>query len=161
MYNNKYVNEWVEQMAQLTQPDEIVWIDGSEEEKDRLTKQALSTGELVELNQETYPGCYYHRTAENDVARVEHLTFICTSKKENAGPTNNWMEKSYAYARLGNLFNGSMKGRTMYVIPYLMGPPGSEFSKVGIEITDSIYVVLNMRIMTRIGKLQWISWRFQ
>ncbi len=153
MYNNKYVNEWVEQMAQLTQPDEIVWIDGSEEEKDRLTKQALSTGELVELNQETYPGCYYHRTAENDVARVEHLTFICTSKKENAGPTNNWMEKSYAYARLGNLFNGSMKGRTMYVIPYLMGPPGSEFSKVGIEITDSIYVVLNMRIMTRIGKI--------
>jgi phosphoenolpyruvate carboxykinase (GTP) len=153
MYNNKYVNEWVDQMAQLTQPDEIVWIDGSEEEKDRLTKQALSTGELVELNQETYPGCYYHRTAENDVARVEHLTFICTSKKENAGPTNNWMEKSYAYARLGNLFNGSMKGRTMYVIPYLMGPPGSEFSKVGIEITDSIYVVLNMRIMTRIGKI--------
>ncbi len=153
MYNNKYVNEWVEQMAQLTQPDEIVWIDGSEEEKDRLTKQALSTGELIELNQETYPGCYYHRTAENDVARVEHLTFICTSKKEDAGPTNNWMEKSYAYARLGNLFNGSMKGRTMYVIPYLMGPPGSEFSKVGIELTDSIYVVLNMRIMTRIGKI--------
>ncbi|NLN04078.1 MAG: phosphoenolpyruvate carboxykinase (GTP), partial [Clostridiaceae bacterium] len=143
----------VEQMAQLTQPDEIVWIDGSEEEKDRLTKQALSTGELIELNQETYPGCYYHRTAENDVARVEHLTFICTSKKEDAGPTNNWMEKSYAYARLGNLFNGSMKGRTMYVIPYLMGPPGSEFSKVGIELTDSIYVVLNMRIMTRIGKI--------
>lgn len=153
MYNNKYVKEWVEQMAQLTQPDEIVWIDGSEEEKERLTKQALSTGELIELNQESYPGCYYHRTAENDVARVEHLTFICTSKKENAGPTNNWMEKSYAYARLGNLFNGAMKGRTMYVIPYLMGPPGSEFSKVGIELTDSIYVVLNMRIMTRIGKV--------
>ena len=153
MYNNVYVKEWVEQMANLTQPDEIVWIDGSEEEKERLTKQALSTGELLELNQEKYPGCYYHRTAENDVARVEHLTFICTSKKDDAGPTNNWMEKSAAYAKLGTLFAGSMKGRTMYVIPYLMGPPGSEFSKVGIEITDSIYVVLNMRIMTRIGKV--------
>ena len=153
MYNNIYVNEWVEQMAKMTQPDSIVWIDGSEEERDRLTKQALSTGELVELDQEKLPGCLYHRTAENDVARVEHLTFICTEHKEDAGPTNNWMEKSAAYAKLGTLFDGCMKGRTMYVIPYIMGPAFSEFSKVGIEITDSIYVVLNMRIMTRMGKV--------
>ena len=153
MYNNVYVNEWVEQMAKMTQPDEIVWIDGSEEERERLTKQALSTGEMIELNQTELPGCLFHRTAENDVARVEHLTFICTAKKEDAGPTNNWMEKSAAYAKLGTYFTGCMKGRTMYVIPYIMGPASSEFSKVGIEITDSIYVVLNMRIMTRMGKI--------
>lgn len=153
MYNNVYVNEWVEQMAKMTQPDEIVWIDGSEEERESLTKQALSTGEMIELNQTELPGCLFHRTAENDVARVEHLTFICTAKKEDAGPTNNWMEKSAAYAKLGTYFTGCMKGRTMYVIPYIMGPASSEFSKVGIEITDSIYVVLNMRIMTRMGKI--------
>ena len=153
MYKNVYVNEWVEQMAKMTQPDSIVWIDGSEEERERLTKQAVSTGEMMELNSEKLPGCLYHRTAENDVARVEHLTFICTSRKEDAGPTNNWMEKSAAYAKLGTLFAGCMKGRTMYVIPYIMGPAFSEFSKVGIEITDSIYVVLNMRIMTRMGKV--------
>lgn len=153
MTSNVYVKDWVDEMAKLTQPDNIVWIDGSEEERERLTKQALATGELLELNQDELPGCLYHRTAQNDVARVEHLAFICTEKKEDAGPTNNWMEKTYAYAKLGNLFNGSMKGRTMYVIPYLMGPAGSKFSKVGIEITDSIYVVLNMRIMTRIGKV--------
>ena len=153
MYKNIYVNEWVEQMAKMTQPDSVVWIDGSEVERERLTKQAVSTGERMELKQEKLPGCLYHRTAENDVARVEHLTFICTSKKEDAGPTNNWMEKSAAYAKLGTLFEGCMKGRTMYVIPYIMGPAFSEFSKVGIEITDSIYVVLNMRIMTRMGKV--------
>ncbi|MBQ7444753.1 MAG: phosphoenolpyruvate carboxykinase (GTP) [Clostridia bacterium] len=153
MYNNKYVNEWVAQMALMTQPKEIVWLDGSEEEKDRLIKEAVATGEMIELNQEKLPGCYYHRTAENDVARVEHCTFICTEHKEDAGPSNNWMEKSYAYAKLGTYFTGSMKGETMYVIPYIMGTPGSSFSKVGIEITDSIYVVLNMRIMTRMGKI--------
>ena len=106
MYKNVYVNEWVEQMAKMTQPDSIVWIDGSEEERERLTKQAVSTGEMMELNSEKLPGCLYHRTAENDVARVEHLTFICTSRKEDAGPTNNWMEKSAAYAKLGTLFAG-------------------------------------------------------
>jgi len=153
MTNNVYVKDWVEEMAKLTQPDKIVWIDGSEEERERLTREAIATGELIELNQKELPGCLYHRTAQNDVARVEHLTFICTEKREDAGPTNNWMEKTYAYAKLGTLFNGAMKGRTMYVIPYLMGPPGSKFSKVGIELTDSIYVVLNMRIMTRIGKV--------
>ncbi len=153
MYKNVYVNEWVEQMANLTQPDNIVWCDGSEEERERLTKEAISTGEMIELNQEVLPGCLYHRTLENDVARVEGRTFICTEKKEDAGPTNNWMDKSAAYAKLGALYAGSMKGRTMYVIPYIMGPASSEFSKVGIELTDSIYVVLNMRIMTRMGKV--------
>ncbi len=153
MYSNKAVQKWVEEMAVLTKPDNIVWIDGSEAEKDRLTKQSLETGEMTELNQEKLPGCLYHRTAINDVARVEHLTFICTSKKEEAGPTNNWMFPADAYAKLGKLFDGSMKGRTMYVIPYIMGPVGSPFSKVGVEITDSIYVVLNMRIMTRMGKV--------
>jgi len=151
MYSNKAVQKWVDEMAILTKPDSIVWIDGTAEEKQRLTQQALAGGELQELDQEKLPGCYHHRTAINDVARVEHLTFICTSEKEDAGPTNNWMAPSEAYDKLGKLFDGSMKGRTMYVIPYLMGPEGSPFSKVGIEITDSIYVVLNMRIMTRMG----------
>ena len=153
MYNNKYVNEWVAQMALMTQPKEIVWLDGSEEERDRLLKEAVATGEMIELNQEKLPGCYYHRTAVNDVARVEHCTFICTEHKEDAGPSNNWMEKSFAYAKLGTYFWGSMRGETMYVIPYIMGSAGSPFSKVGIELTDSIYVVLNMRIMTRMGKI--------
>jgi phosphoenolpyruvate carboxykinase (GTP) len=153
MYANKAVNDWVAEMTELTKPDNIVWIDGSEDEKERLTREAADTGEILMLNQNELPGCIYHRTAENDVARVEHLTFICTSKKEDAGPTNNWMSPDEAYAKLGALFDGSMKGRTMYAIPYLMGPAASEFSKVGIELTDSIYVVLNMRIMTRMGKV--------
>ena len=153
MYSNKAVNNWVSEMALLTKPESIVWLDGSEEEQERLTKEACSTGELLELNQQVLPGCLYHRTAVNDVARVEHLTFICTPKKEDAGPTNNWMAPQEAYDKLGKLFDGSMKGKTMYVIPYLMGPAASAFSKVGIELTDSIYVVLNMRIMTRMGKI--------
>lgn len=153
MYNNPSVTKWVEEMAKLTKPDKIVWLDGSEEEKERLIEEACRTGELKELNQKKLPGCYLHRTAINDVARVEHLTFICTSKKEDAGPTNNWMAPAEAYEKLGRIFDGSMRGRTMYVIPYLMGPVGSPFSKVGIELTDSIYVVLNMRIMTRMGKI--------
>ena len=153
MYNNVHVKNWVEEMAKMTQPDNIVWCDGSEEERIRLTKESIAAGEVSELNQEKLPGCLYHKTAENDVARVEHLTYICTTDKEDAGPTNNWMEKTAAYAKLGTLFEGSMKGRTMYVIPYIMGPAASEFSKVGVELTDSIYVVLNMRIMARIGKI--------
>ena len=153
MYNNQAVSDWVREMAALTKPDEIVWIDGSEEERERLIEEAVSTGEVSRLNQEKLPGCIYHRTAENDVARVEHLTFICTPEKADAGPTNNWMSPDEAYEKLGKLFDGSMTGRTMYVIPYLMGPAASEFSKVGIELTDSIYVVLNMRIMTRMGKI--------
>ncbi|MGE5473668.1 MAG: phosphoenolpyruvate carboxykinase (GTP) [Ignavibacteriales bacterium] len=152
MGKNTAVELWVQEMAKLTKPDRIVWIDGSEEERKRLADEACSTGEMREANKEKLPGCYLHRTAQNDVARVEHLTFICTRNKEDAGVTNNWMAPEEAYEKLGKIFDGSMIGRTMYVIPYLMGPKGSPFSKVGIELTDSIYVVLNMRIMTRIGK---------
>ncbi len=149
---NRALDQWIQEMAQLTKPDRIIWIDGSEGEKSRLTQEALATGELIELNHEKLPGCYLHRSAQNDVARVEHLTFICTDKREDAGPNNNWMSPEDAYTKLGRLFDGSMLGRTMYVIPYSMGPIGSPFSKIGIELTDSIYVVLNMRIMTRIGQ---------
>jgi phosphoenolpyruvate carboxykinase (GTP) len=149
---NKQLLSWVAEMAKLTQPDQIVWCDGSDAENARLTEQAVGLGVLTPLNQEKAPGCYYSRSNANDVARVEHLTFICTPTKEEAGPTNNWMAPADAYAKLGKLFDGSMKGRTMYVVPYVMGPLGSPMSKVGIELTDSIYVVLNMRIMTRMGK---------
>ena len=152
MTNNKAVLSWLEEMKALTTPDEIVWIDGSEEQLEALRAEAVATGEMIKLNQEKLPGCYYHRTAENDVARVEDRTFICTPTKEEAGPVNNWMEPSQMYAKLNALYSGSMKGRTMYIIPYSMGPVGSPFSKIGIELTDSIYVVLNMAIMTRIGK---------
>ena len=153
MGTNSSVKQWVDEMAKLCQPDNVVWCDGSEEEKSRLTTEALSTGELEELNQDKLPGCVLHRTAKNDVARTEHLTFICTSKEEDAGPTNNWMSPEEAYTKLGDLFRGSMKGRTMYVVPFIMGMPGSPFTKIGIELTDSIYVVLNMRIMTRMGQV--------
>jgi len=152
MTNNVALKQWVKEAAALTQPDEIVWCDGSEEEKERLKKQAFSTGELIELNQDKLPGCVYHRTAINDVARTEELTFICTSKREDAGPTNNWMSPQEAYAKAGAIFRGSMKGRVMYVVPFSMGPIGSPYSRIGVELTDSIYVVLNMRIMTRMGK---------
>ncbi|HNU90276.1 MAG TPA: phosphoenolpyruvate carboxykinase (GTP) [Spirochaetota bacterium] len=149
------VLDWVDEVARLTTPDQILWIDGSEKEKDELSREAFSTGELIELNQEKLPGCVYHRTAKNDVARTENLTYICTSKKEDAGPTNNWMSPSDAYEKLGAIFRGSMKGRKMYVLPFIMGIPGSPFNKIGVEITDSIYVVLNMRIMTRMGTIAW------
>ena len=148
---NTYVKNWVEQMALLTRPDQIVWIDGSEEQANELRKQAMATGEMIELNQEKLPGCYLHRTAVNDVARVEGRTFICTTNKEDAGNINNWMDPYECYAKLSKLYRGSMKGRTMYVIPYSMGIVGSDFAKYGIELTDSIYVVLNMLIMTRVG----------
>ena len=144
---------WVDEMARLAQPDQVVWVDGSEQERQRLTAEALSTGELIELNQAALPGCVLHRTEQNDVARVEHLTFICTRRRSDAGPTNNWMSPEEAYRRVGGITKGAMRGRTMYVIPYIMGVPGSPFSKVGIELTDSIYVVLNMRIMTRMGSV--------
>ncbi|HOS58913.1 MAG TPA: hypothetical protein PK661_02345, partial [Syntrophorhabdaceae bacterium] len=143
---------WVIEMAELCQPDKIVWCNGSEEEKRMLEQEAISTGELVQLDQKRWPDCLYHRTASNDVARTEHLTFICTSTKKMAGPTNNWMPPEEGYKRAGQIFEGSMKGRTMYVIPFSMGPVGSPFSKIGVELTDSIYVVLNMRIMTYIGE---------
>lgn len=149
---NKRVQEFIDKSAALTKPDKIVWIDGTEKQLDALRKEACSTGEIQKLNEELLPGCFIHRTAENDVARVEHRTFICTDKKEDAGPTNNWMERKEAYKLLEGIYEGAMKGRTMYVIPYSMGVIGSKFSKIGIELTDSIYVVLNMAIMTRVGK---------
>ena len=148
---NKYVLSWIDEMAAMTQPDKIVWIDGSEEQANALRAEACSTGEMIKLNEELLPGCYLHRTAVNDVARVEGRTFICTSKKEDAGNINNWMDPKECYAKLSKLYKGAMKGRTMYVIPYSMGIVGSDFAKYGIELTDSIYVVLNMLIMTRVG----------
>lgn len=152
MTNNKKVLSWLEEMKALCKPSEVVWIDGSEEQLEALRAEAVATGEMIKLNQEKLPGCYYHRTAENDVARVEDRTFICTETEEEAGPINNWMAPKEMYAKLNALYDGSMVGRTMYVIPYSMGPVGSPFSKIGIELTDSIYVVLNMDIMTRIGQ---------
>lgn len=149
---NKKILEWVKNCEELLSPEKTVWIDGSEEQLDQLRKEACSTGEILELNQEKYPGCYLHRTAVNDVARVEDRTFICTPKEEQAGPTNHWMDPDKCYKMLDDIARGSMKGKTMYVIPYSMGVIGSPFSKAGLEVTDSIYVVLNMAIMTRIGK---------
>jgi len=136
----------------MTRPDRVLCCDGSEAERDQLIKESLATGELIELNQHTMPGCYLHRSATHDVARTEHLTYVCASHKEDAGPNNNWMPPADGTAKLTPLFTGAMTGRAMYVVPFLMGPPGSRFSKVGIEITDSKYVVLSMRIMTRVGR---------
>ncbi len=152
MTNNKHILSWIDEMAALTQPDKIVWIDGSDEQTNALRAEACSTGEIIKLNDELLPNCYLHRTAVNDVARVEGRTFICTTKKEDAGNINNWMAPAECYEKLSKLYRGSMKGRTMYVIPYAMGQVHSSFAKYGIELTDSIYVVLNMLIMTRAGK---------
>lgn len=152
MTNNKTVLDWLKEMTDMCKPSSVIWIDGSEAQLEELRAEAVSTGEMIKLNEEKLPGCYYHRTAENDVARVEDRTFICTPTEEEAGPINNWMAPDEMYAKLRALYDGSMVGRTMYVIPYSMGPVGSPFSKIGIELTDSIYVVLNMAIMTRIGK---------
>lgn len=151
MTNNKSVLAWLDEMKELLTPDKIVWIDGSEEQLEALRAQACSTGELIKLNEEKLPGCYLHRTAVNDVARVEDRTFICSRKEEDAGPTNNWKEPQEAYKMLFDIARGSYKGRTMYIIPYSMGPIGSPLAQIGIEVTDSIYVVLNMAIMTRVG----------
>ena len=148
---NPNVNKWVEEMIALTKPDKVVWIDGSKEQLDELRAEACATGEMIKLNEEKLPGCLYHRTLPNDVARVEDRTFICSRRKEDAGPTNNWCDPKEMYAKLTPMYDGVMKGRTMYVIPYSMGPIGSPLAKVGVEVTDSIYVVLNMAIMTRMG----------
>ena len=151
MTNNKSVLAWLDKMKELLTPEKIVWIDGSEEQLEALRAQACSTGEFIKLNEEKLPGCYLHRTAVNDVARVEDRTFICSRKEEDAGPTNNWKEPQEAYKMLFDIARGSYKGRTMYIIPYSMGPIGSPLAQIGIEVTDSIYVVLNMAIMTRVG----------
>ncbi len=148
---NQALLTWIDEMAAITKPEKIVWIDGSEAQLEELRAEACSTGEIEKLNQEKLPGCYLHRTDPLDVARVEDRTFICAKTKKEAGPTNNWMDPQEAYKMMYGLFDGAMKGRTMYVIPYSMGVIGSPFSKIGIELTDSIYVVLNMHIMTRIG----------
>jgi phosphoenolpyruvate carboxykinase (GTP) len=147
------IRQWVEEVGQLTTPDNVVVCDGSDRERDRIVKECLASGELIELNQKKLPGCYLHRSAPHDVARTEHLTYVCTRHKEDAGPNNNWMSPPDAIQKLTPLFKGAMKGRTLFVIPFVMGPPGSRFSKVGVEITDSRYVVLNMRIMTRVGQV--------
>ena len=149
------VRSWVEEMRQLCEPDLVYWCDGSEREREELTRAAVKSGVLIELNQKKLPGCYYHRSNPNDVARVEDRTFICTRTEAEAGPTNHWMDPAAMYDKLHDYCRGAMKGRTMYVVPYLMGPPGSPLTKVGVELTDSIYVVLSMRIMTRMGEPAW------
>ena len=151
MTTNKSVLAWIEEMKNLLNPDKVVWIDGSEEQLEALRKEACETGEMIKLNEEKLPGCQLHRTRENDVARVEDRTFICCRDEKDAGPTNNWKNPQEAYQMLFDIARGSYKGRTMYVIPYSMGPVGSPLAKIGYEVTDSIYVVLNMSIMTRVG----------
>ncbi|MBC7984746.1 MAG: phosphoenolpyruvate carboxykinase (GTP) [Candidatus Obscuribacterales bacterium] len=149
--SNAALKAWVQEVAQLTQPDQIHWCAGSQSEYDTLVAEMLKGGELLRLNQETHPNCYLHRSHPSDVARVEHLTFVCTRTKEDAGPNNIWMDPEEAHVKIDGLFRGAMRGRTMYVIPYCMGPIESPFARCGVEITDSPYVVVNMRIMTRMG----------
>ena len=153
MRSNEKLTRWVDSVAAVTKPDKVEWCDGSEQENQRLVEGMLKDGTLLELNQQKYPNCYLHRSHPTDVARTEHLTFICSKKQDDAGPTNNWMSPDDAKTKVWPLFQGSMKGRTMFIVPYLMGPAGSPYSKVGVEITDSPYVVVNMRIMTRMGKV--------
>lgn len=149
---NKSILSWIDEKVELVKPDKIVWIDGSEEQLEALREEACKSGEIMRLNEDLLPGCLYHRTAVNDVARVEDRTLICSKKEEDAGPTNHWMDPEKAYKMLYDIAKDSYKGRTMYVIPYSMGPIGSPLAKAGVELTDSIYVVLNMSIMTRVGK---------
>jgi len=149
--SNQSLKQWVEEVSALTRPDRIQWCTGSDEEHRQLVDGMLARGEFIELNQDTHPGCYLHRSDPSDVARVEHLTYICTSSQEDAGPNNHWMDPVEAKAKMRDLFDGCMQGRTLYVIPYCMGPIDSPLSRCGVEITDSPYVVANMRMMTRMG----------
>ena len=147
------LEQWVDECARITRPKAIHWCEGSQTEYDRLVREMLQTRTLIELNQQEYPGCYLHRSDPNDVARTEHLTFVCSRTKDDAGPNNNWMPPAQAKERVGALFAGAMRDRTMYVVPYLMGPVSSPYSQVGVEITDSPYVAASMRIVTRMGKV--------
>ncbi len=149
--SNTELQSWVKEVSEMTKPDNIYWCNGSKEEYEEFIQQMLGTGDLMKLNEETFPNCYLHRSDPSDVARVEHLTFICTKDSEDAGPNNNWMDPKEAHEKLDDLFENCMEGRTMYVIPYCMGPIGSELSRCGVEITDSPYVVANMYLMTRMG----------
>ena len=148
---NRHLIRWVEKMADLTQPSAIHWIDGSDAENEYLCRQLVEAGTFTRLNEDLWPGCYYARSSPNDVARVEDRTFICSLSKDNAGPTNNWEDPFVMRKKLKALFKGSMRGRTMYVLPYSMGPVGSPMSQIGVQLTDSAYAVVNMRIMARIG----------
>ena len=147
------LENWVGEAAKLAKPDKVVFCDGSEAENERIIAEMLRAGDSFALNEKTYPNCYLHRSSPNDVARTERVTFICTPDKEEAGPTNNWMDPEAAKYKVGALLDGAMRGRTMYVVPYIMGPVNSPSSKVGVEATDSPYVVANMRIMSRMGKV--------
>ena len=149
--NNQDLQQWIDEVAAMTRPDQIKWCDGSDAEYRALIDQMLDSGDLLALNQETYPNCYLHRSDPNDVARVEHLTFVCTQHQQDAGPNNNWMHPAEAHAQMDGLFDGCMQGRTMYVIPYCMGPIDSPYARCGVEVTDSPYVVVNMNLMTRMG----------
>ena len=149
---NRSLQTWVDETARITKPERVVWCDGSQEESRRLLQEMVESKTMLALNPDKYPGCYFHRSHPSDVARTEHLTFICSRQKDDAGPTNHWMAPDEAKAKVGKLFEGAMRGRTMYVVPYVMGPLGSPFSKVGVEITDSPYVVVSMGIMTRMGE---------
>src|ERR1044072_576789 len=152
---NGLVRRWVQQCVELCQPDRVRWLDGSAKERQELLAQAMTEGVLIKLNQEKLPNCYLHRSHTNDVARSEQCTFICAPSQDLAGPTNNWMPDKAAYARLRDLFFGCMRGRTMYVVPFVMGPIGSPLAKVGVELTDSIYVAVSMGLMTRMGEVAW------
>ena len=148
---NQELQKWVDQAAQLTKPDNVHWCDGSDQEYQALVERMVAEGDFHPLNPETHPNCYLHRSDPSDVARTEHLTFVCSQQREDAGPNNNWMAPDEAHAKIDALFEGSMQGRTMYVVPYCMGPIDSPLSRCGVELTDSPYVVVNMRLMTRMG----------
>src|SRR5690349_3557512 len=152
---NAHVQKWIARSIELCKPREVYWCDGSETQRQELLARAVAENVLIKLNQQKLPNCYLHRSNPNDVARSEHLTFICTPSEDMAGPTNNWMETKAAYAKLRPLFDGCMRGRTMYIVPFVMGPVGSPLAKVGVQVTDSLYVAVSMGIMTRMGNVAW------